>query len=337
MPRMVKAAAKGLVPGNNNCSNGPVASARHYSQMDKIRLGTRGSPLALAQAREVKQRLEAAHGFSPDRIEIIAISTTGDRVKDRPLAEIGGKGLFTKEIEEALLSGAIDLAVHSMKDMPAQTPAGLMFPAVLPREDARDAFISVKYPKFSELPQFTTLGSSSVRRTAQALRLRPDLKFVGFRGNVETRLRKLGEGVADATFLACAGLNRLGLSAHVTEIMSTDDMLPAAAQGIVVIETADTNKAARDLVMAINDLTTMAAAACERAFLAGLDGSCQTPIAGHAKVAGATISFRGQALTLDGMQVFEHANSGSLADAAAMGHEAAAQVKQRGGSKLLLT
>jgi hydroxymethylbilane synthase len=305
--------------------------------MDRIRLGTRGSPLALAQAREVKQRLEAAHGLAPDRIEIIAISTTGDRVKDRPLADIGGKGLFTKEIEEALLSGAIDLAVHSMKDMPAQTPAGLMFPAVLPREDARDAFISVKYTKFSELPQFATLGSSSVRRTAQALRLRPDLKSVGFRGNVETRLRKLGEGIADATFLACAGLNRLALAAHVTEIMSEDDMLPAAAQGIIVIETADTNKAARDLVLAINDPTTMAAAACERAFLAGLEGSCQTPIAGHAKVAGDTISFRGQALTLDGKHVFEHANSGSLADAAAIGHEAAAQVKLRGGNKLLLT
>jgi hydroxymethylbilane synthase len=305
--------------------------------MDKIRLGTRGSPLALAQAREVKQRLEAAHGLGPDQIEIIAISTTGDRVKDRPLAEIGGKGLFTKEIEEALLSDAIDLAVHSMKDMPAQIPPGLMFPAVLPREDARDAFISIRHAKFSALPQDAILGSSSVRRTAQALRLRPDLKSVGFRGNVETRLRKLGEGVADATFLACAGLNRLGLSAHITEIMTEDDMLPAVTQGIIVIETADTNHAARDLVLAINDPTTMAAATCERAFLAGLDGSCQTPIAGHAKVAGGTISFRGQALTLDGKHVFEHAMPGSLADAAAMGREAAAQVKQRGGNKLLLT
>lgn len=305
--------------------------------MDKIRLGTRGSPLALAQAREVKQRLEAAHGLGPDRIEIIAISTTGDRIKDKSLAEIGGKGLFTKEIEEALLSGAIDLAVHSMKDMPAQIPAGLMFPAVLPREDARDAFISVRHAKFSELPQGATLGSSSVRRTAQALRLRPDLKSVGFRGNVETRLRKLNEGIADATFLACAGLNRLGLAAHITEIMSEDIMLPAVTQGIIVIETADSNHTARDLVMAINDPITMAAATCERAFLAGLDGSCQTPIAGHAKVTGGTISFRGQALTLDGKHVFEHAISGALSDAAAMGREAAAQVKQRGGNKLLLT
>jgi hydroxymethylbilane synthase len=337
MPRMVRAAAKGLVPENNNCSNEPVASTRYYSQMDKIRLGTRGSPLALAQAREVKQRLEAAHGLAPDQIEIIAISTTGDRVKDRPLAEIGGKGLFTKEIEEALLLGAIDLAVHSMKDMPAQIPAGLMFPAVLPREDARDAFISVRHAKFSELPQGAILGSSSVRRTAQALRLRPDLKSISFRGNVETRLRKLGEGVADATFLACAGLNRLGLSAHITEIMNEDVMLPAVAQGIIVIEAAESNGKACEAAEAINDSKTMFAAYCERAFLAGLDGSCQTPIAGHATVSGSTISFRGQALTLDGKHAFEHAISGALADAAAMGREAAAQVKQRGGNKLLLS
>jgi hydroxymethylbilane synthase len=305
--------------------------------MDKIRLGTRGSPLALAQAREVKQRLEAAHHLAPDQIEIITISTTGDRVKDRPLAEIGGKGLFTKEIEEALLSGAIDLAVHSMKDMPAQIPPGLMFPAVLPREDARDAFISVRHAKFSELPRGAILGSSSVRRTAQALRLRPDLKSVSFRGNVETRLRKLGEGIADATFLACAGLNRLGLSVHITEIMSADQMLPAVAQGIIVIETTDSNHTARNLALAINDPTTMAAATCERSFLAGLDGSCQTPIAGHADVTGGIISFRGQALTPDGKHMFEHANSGVLADAAAVGREAAAQVKERGGSKLLFT
>lgn len=304
--------------------------------MDMIRLGTRGSPLALAQAREVKQRLVAAHGLAPDRIEIIAITTTGDRVKEKPLAEIGGKGLFTKEIEEALLSGAIDLAVHSMKDMPARIPAGLMFPAVLPREDARDAFISVRYAKFAALPQGAVIGSSSVRRTAQALRLRPDLKSVSFRGNVETRLRKINDGIADATFLACAGLNRLGLAAHITEIMGTDDMLPAVAQGIIVIETTGADSAARDLALAINDPTTMVAATCERAFLAGLDGSCQTPIAGHAKVTGGTVSFRGQALTLDGKHVFEHAMSGSLADAAAIGREAAAQVKQRGGKKLLL-
>jgi hydroxymethylbilane synthase len=304
--------------------------------MDKIRLGTRGSLLALAQAREVKTRLEAAHSLAPDQVEIVTITTTGDRIKDKPLAEIGGKGLFTKEIEEALQTGAIDLAVHSMKDMPAKIPPGLMFPAVLPREDARDAFISVRHARFFTLPEGAVLGSSSVRRTAQAMHLRPDLKSVAFRGNVETRLRKLSEGVADGTFLACAGLNRLGLSAHITEIMKADDMLPAVAQGIIVIEAAASNGEARELAAAINDATTMFAATCERAFLAGLDGSCQTPIAGLAVVSGTTVSFRGQALTLDGKEVFEHANSGGIADAAALGREAALRVKERGGAKLLL-
>lgn len=303
--------------------------------MDRIRLGTRGSPLALAQAREVKGRLEKAHGLGPDQVEIVTITTTGDRIKDRPLADIGGKGLFTREIEDALLSGSIDLAVHSMKDMPAQTPPGLMFPSVLPREDARDAFISLRHGSFAALPQGAVMGSSSVRRTAQSLRLRPDLNSVSFRGNVETRLRKLSEGLADATFLACAGLNRLGLSAHITEIMSTEDMLPAVAQGIIVIEVSERNAAARELVLAINDPATMAAATCERAFLAGLDGSCQTPIAGHAVVSGAGISFRGQALTLDGRHVFEHAVSGGIDDATAMGREAAAIVRERGGTMLL--
>jgi hydroxymethylbilane synthase len=305
--------------------------------MDKIRLGTRGSPLALVQAREAKLRLEKAHGLAPEQVEIVSITTTGDRIKERPLSEIGGKGLFTKEIEEALLSGAIDLAVHSMKDMPAQIPAGLMFPAVLPREDARDAFISVRHARFSDLPEGAVLGSSSVRRTAQALHLRPDLKSVGFRGNVETRLRKLSDGVADATFLACAGLNRLGLSSHISEIMSADNMLPSVAQGIIVIEVAENNSKARVLAEAINDTTTMIAATCERTFLAGLDGSCQTPIAGHASISGNEVLFRGQALTLDGRHIFEHTNSGGTADAAALGKEAAIRVKERGGTKLLQT
>jgi hydroxymethylbilane synthase len=299
--------------------------------MDKIRLGTRGSPLALAQAREVRQRLVEAHGLAPDAIEIVTITTTGDRIGDRPLAEIGGKGLFTREIEDALRDASIDLAVHSMKDMPAELPAGLIFPAVLPREDARDAFISLKYRNLSDLPQGATLGSSSVRRTAQALRLRPDLKPTGFRGNVETRLRKLADGVADATFLACAGLNRLGLAQHVTRIMPTDEMLPAVAQGIIAIETAEASHRARTLVEAITHDPTMIAARCERAFLAGLDGSCRTPIAGHAIVAGDTVAFHGQALTLDGRHVFEHRISGSAADAAAMGHEAARRVRELGG------
>lgn len=305
--------------------------------MDNIKIGTRGSPLALAQAGEVRAKLVEAHGLAPEQIDIVVITTTGDRVHDRPLAAIGGKGLFTKEIEEALLSDSIDMAVHSLKDMPARVTDGLTLPAVLAREDARDAFISVRHKDFASLPHGATLGSSSVRRTAQALHLRPDLKASNFRGNVETRLRKLQAGVADATFLACAGLNRLGLAAHITQIMGLEEMLPAAAQGIVAIETAENNSRARVLASAINDARTMTAAICERAFLLELEGSCQTPIAGHARISQDTLTFRGQALTLDGTEVFEHANTGGMEDAAAMGLEAAIRVKERGGAKLRAT
>jgi hydroxymethylbilane synthase len=305
--------------------------------MDRIRIGTRGSPLALAQAHETRARLMKAHGLDEAQFEIVVISTTGDRVRDRPLAEIGGKGLFTKEIEEALLADAIDLAVHSMKDVPAIVPEGLAFAAVLPREDARDAFISVKHTSLLDLPQGAVLGSSSVRRNAQALRLRPDLKSEQFRGNVETRLRKLADGVAEATFLAVAGLNRLGLSQHITAIMEKEQMLPAVAQGAVSIEIKQSNKKARALVEAIHDKTSGLAVQCERAFLASLEGSCRTPIAGHAIVDGTKVTFRGQALTLDGRESFEHAVDGVAKDVVAMGLEAAAKVKEQGGEKLLYT
>jgi hydroxymethylbilane synthase len=192
----------------------------------KIRIGTRGSPLALAQAHETRERLMAAHGLDSDAFAIVTFTTTGDAIRDRPLSEIGGKGLFTKELEEALFAGTIDLAVHSMKDMPAKPPAGLDIAALLPREDPRDAFLSFSSKTLGELPQGAILGSSSVRRTAQALRVRPDLGSVQFRGNVQTRLKKLQDGIAHATFLAVAGLNRLGLSDKITSIMSMDEMLP---------------------------------------------------------------------------------------------------------------
>ncbi len=252
--------------------------------MPRIKIGTRGSPLALAQARETRERLIAAHGLAPSDIEIVTITTTGDMIKDRPLSEIGGKGLFTKEIEEALLSGAIHLAVHSMKDLPASLPEGLTIAAVLPREDPRDAFMSLVAGSIAELKHGATLGSSSVRRTAQLLRLRPDLKTVQFRGNVETRLRKLSEGVADATFLACAGLNRLGLADKITLAMPTDIMLPAIAQGAIGIEIRDGDQATRELLSAINHTPSEIAVTCERAFLKALDGSCRTPLAGHASL-----------------------------------------------------
>ncbi len=288
--------------------------------------------MALAQAHETRSRLMAAHGLPEDHFEIVVIATTGDMVRDRPLADIGGKGLFTKELEEALFAGAIDLAVHSMKDMPAHMPDGLALAALLPREDPRDAFISLSSKSLQDLPAGALLGSSSVRRTAQALRLRPDLKAVGFRGNVETRLRKLGEGVAQATFLACAGLRRLKLEHHITAVMEVADMLPAPAQGAIGLQI----KAGRDIVALLleplNDHDTHATVTCERAFMAALDGSCRTPIAGLAVLKDGAISFRGESLTLDGTQVFSAERHGALTDAATLGRDAAAEVKAKGGS-----
>jgi hydroxymethylbilane synthase len=300
-----------------------------------LRIGTRGSPLALAQARETRSRLMQALGRGEDQFEIVVIKTTGDMVRDRPLAEIGGKGLFTKELEEALLANRIDLAVHSMKDVPAHLPEGLVIGTILPREDVRDAFISFAAKDLSGLPQGARLGSSSVRRTAQALRLRPDLVPGQFRGNVETRLQKLKDGVADATFLAAAGLNRLGLSAHITSLIEVDDMLPALAQGAVGIEIATGSKTA-DLIAKIDHAESHVAVICERAFMAALDGSCRTPIAGLARVKGDQLHFKGEALTLDGKHVFGTMRVGALADAARMGREAGEEVRAKGGTLLTL-
>lgn len=303
--------------------------------MTKIRIGTRGSPLALAQAHETRERLVKAHGLSPDDFEITVITTTGDRIRDRPLAEIGGKGLFTKEIEEALFAKTIDLAVHSMKDMPAVLPQGLAFAATLPREDARDALISLTEKSLKGMKQGAVLGSSSVRRSAQALRIRPDLQVVQFRGNVETRLRKLADGVADASFLAVAGLRRLGLTQHIAAVIPMEEMLPAIAQGAIGIEIREGDEKIAKLLEPINHGESATAMACERAFLAALDGSCRTPIAGHARLADGRLHFRGETLTLDGKKVFTAERVGSPADAARMGADAAAEVKANGGSLIV--
>ncbi|KAB2939228.1 MAG: hydroxymethylbilane synthase [Hyphomicrobium sp.] len=312
-------AIRALAPGENGLQAG------------KIRIGTRGSPLALAQARQVAARLAAAHGLPAEQCELVIIKTTGDRVTDRPLIEAGGKGLFTKELEEALFSGAIDLAVHSMKDMPAQIPAGLGIAAILPREDPRDAFVSVKYASFEKLPSGAVIGTSSPRRQAQALRLRPDLRVVPFRGNVETRLRKLAEGVADATFLACAGLNRLGLAQHVTNVMSTEAMLPAVAQGAIGIEIRLNDAAAARLLAPLNDAPTAQCVAAERAYLAQLEGSCRTPIAGHAELHGGKLRLRGQILATDGTRAYEGERTGNPEVAVALGEQVAAEVLERAG------
>ena len=294
-----------------------------------LRIGTRGSPLALTQARMTQTALAAAHGWSEDEIEIVTIRTSGDRIQDRPLAEAGGKGLFTKEIEEALLSRAIDLAVHSAKDMPTVLPDGLMLAACLPREDVRDAFISRKAASLRELPRGAVVGTASLRRQAQVKRLRPDLSTVVLRGNVETRLRKLDAGDVDATLLALAGLNRLGLADKATALLDVGEFLPAVGQGAVTIEARVDDARTRELLAKIDHADTSVALACERAFLAVLDGSCRTPIAGHAVLKGDALSFRGMILRPDGSEAFETIRSGSRRDAVSLGADAAAELKAR--------
>ncbi len=300
-------------------------------QAGRIRIGTRGSALALAQAREVVQRLTDAHQLAESRFEIVVIKTSGDRIQDRPLSEAGGKGLFTKEIEDALLSGAIDLAVHSMKDMATVLPSGLGIAACLPREDPRDAFISPRWGGLAELPPGAVVGTSSLRRQAQVLRKRPDLKVIPFRGNVDTRLRKLDEGTAEATFLACAGLKRLGRSDRITAPVPIEIMLPAIAQGAIGVETRADDEAANKLVAPLNHQPTALCIAAERAFLARLDGSCRTPIAGLATLQNARLTLRGQILTPDGAQSHETTYEGLPQEAVRMGDEAASELLGRAG------
>jgi hydroxymethylbilane synthase len=300
-------------------------------QADRIRIGSRGSPLAVAQANEVKRRLIAAHGLDESAVEILTFKTTGDRIQDRPLAQAGGKGLFTKEIEEALLAGEIELAVHSMKDMPTVLPDGLVIAAMLPREDVRDAFISVRFGSIAELPSGAIVGSSSLRRQAQVRRMRPDLQVIEFRGNVDTRLRKLEQGVADATFLACAGLNRLGQSDRITRVMPTEEMLPAVAQGAIGIEIRQDDDRIAQLVSALDHEPTSICVETERAFLARLEGSCRTPIAGLAELRDGAIQFRGLILTPDGSRFHEIERQGSPADARAMGDDAGRELRAIAG------
>jgi hydroxymethylbilane synthase len=294
-----------------------------------LRIGSRGSPLALVQAREVERRLAAACGLDAGQIEIKTIRTTGDAIQDRPLAEVGGKGLFTKEIEEALLAGTIDLAVHSSKDMPTVLPAGLVLSAFLPREDARDAFISCKVKTLRDLPAGAVVGTASPRRQAMVKRLRPDLAIVPLRGNVETRLRKIESGAADATLLAIAGLKRLGLMSAATALLELDEFIPAVGQGAIGIETREDDAATRALVAKIDDPDTATALAAERAFLAVLDGSCRTPIGGHATVSDGMVRFRGIIVKPDGSEAFEVLRIGRRSEAAQLGADAGRELKGR--------
>ncbi len=296
-----------------------------------LRIGTRGSPLALAQANETRFRLGEAFDLPSEAFEIVIIRTTGDRVIDRPLKELGGKGLFTKEIEEQLLAGGIDIAVHSMKDMPVEQPAGLLIDAYLPREDVRDAFVAFAAAGLEELSQGAIVGTSSLRRRAQLLHRRPDLRVVEFRGNVQTRLRKLEDGVASCTFLAMAGLNRLRLGSVPATPIPEEAMLPAIAQGAIGIERRGDDSRSAALLEAVADRDTGLRLAAERAFLAELDGSCETPIAGLAELDGRTVRLRGEILRPDGSVSLADAAEAPFEDGPAMGRELARRLLERAG------
>ena len=294
-----------------------------------LKIGTRGSILALAQAHETRDRLRTAFGLPEAAFQIVVIKVTGDQVQDKALREIGGKGLFTREIEEALTDGSIDIAVHSMKDMPTEQPPGLVIDCYLPREDVRDAFVSPTVSRLADLPQGAVVGSSSLRRRAQLSLRRPDLQIVEFRGNVQTRMRKLDEGVAEATFLAMAGLNRLGMNEIARNPITPEEMLPAVAQGCIGVERRTDDAATAELLAAIHDAPTGLRLAAERGFLAQLDGSCTTPIAGLAELDGDTLRLRGEILKPDGSAAHADEISGPAVEGEALGRSLADRLLSR--------
>ena len=297
-----------------------------------LRIGTRGSPLALAQAYETRRRLSQAFDLAEDAFEIVVIKVTGDAIQHKPLKDIGGKGLFTREIEEDLLSGKIDIAVHSSKDMPTEQPEGLVLDTFLPREDVRDAFISPNLSGISELVEGAVVGTSSLRRKAQLLHKRPDLRVVEFRGNVQTRLKKLADGVAECTFLACAGLARLEMTEVPATPVNPDDMLPAVAQGAIGIERRQDDANTAEMLAAIHDSATGVRVTTERAFLYTLDGSCETPIAGLAEIEGGTLRLRGEILRPDGSEAIADELAGALEDGGAMGRQLGQSLLDRAGA-----
>jgi len=301
----------------------------------RLLIGTRGSPLALWQARHLRARLTETHGLAEGDVDLSVITTSGDRIKDKPLREFGGKGLFTKEIDEALLRGDVAMAVHSMKDLETELPAELCIAAVLSRADVRDAFISNKAPSLAELPQGAAVGTSSLRRQAQVKRLRPDLRVVDFRGNVETRLRKLDEGKADATLLALGGLERLGLESRATSVLSTDEMLPAVAQGAIGVTCRSDDVKTRELLQTLNDERAATTVACERVFLGRLAGSCKTPIAGLAEIEDGILRLRGLMLTPDGTESYGIEVTGPTEHATKLGVDAGEELVARAGPEFL--
>ncbi len=292
-------------------------------------LGTRGSPLALSQANETRRLLSEAHGWDIERIALSVIRTSGDTIQDRPLAEAGGKGLFTKEIDAALIAGAIDAAVHSAKDLPSLAPDGVAIAAALAREDPRDALVSAFADTIEGLPHGSTFGAASLRRQAQALRLRPDLRPTLLRGNVETRLRKAEAGEVGATLLALAGLKRLGLDHRARAVLDLDAFLPAPGQGAIAITVRSADARALSALEPISDAGTSAALSAERAFLAELEGSCRTPIAGLARLEAGRLRLIGQVLRPDGSERFDVVVEGAADDAERLGREAGREIKAR--------
>lgn len=294
-----------------------------------LRIGTRGSPLALAQTRMTRTALARAHGVSEDHFLIEIIKTTGDLIQDRPLSEAGGKGLFTKELDSALIAGGIDFAVHSSKDLPTYLPAEIVIAGFLPREDPRDAWIGRDRLTLDALPPGAVVGTASLRRAAQVKRKRPDLLTTLLRGNVETRLRKVKEGEIDATLLALAGLKRLGLDAHATALLPLDDFPPAAGQGAIGLTARANDAETRAALAPLLDAATGQALAAERAFLTALDGSCRTPIAGLARIQGDRLSFYGEVLMADGSETWRVRREGRAIDAALLGADAGKEIVLR--------
>ena len=300
-----------------------------------LRIGTRGSPLALAQANLVRRMLAAAHGVAEAEIAIETIATSGDRLKDAPLSEVGGKGLFSKEIEAALAAGTIDIGVHSSKDLATTLPDGLFLPAFLEREDIRDAFVSLIADSLDALPPGARLGSSSIRRAAQVKRARPDLVVVPFRGNVDTRLQKLRDGVADATLLAVAGLKRLGRENEITAYLDPRMFPPAPAQGAIGIEGRTDDARTIGIVAPLNHAATATTVTAERALLRELDGSCRTAIGVFTELAGGTITLHGEILAPDGASSVQASQSGDAREAIAVGAALGVQLRAMAGPLLL--
>ncbi|MFG1478873.1 hydroxymethylbilane synthase [Xanthobacter sp. V4C-4] len=320
---------------DTNPQTSPFLAPAVKTAAPRLRIGTRGSPLALWQAHAVQAALAAAQGVPVDAIAIEVIRTTGDTIQDRALSEAGGKGLFTKEIEDALLEGRIDLAVHSAKDVATVLPDGLFLSGFLPRADVRDALILKRGAGFDDLPAGARVGTASLRRGAQVKRLRPDLQVELLRGNVHTRLARVREGDFDATLLALAGLTRLGLAHEASAILETRDFLPAVGQGAVAIESRIDDAATTAAIAAIACRDTGIAVTAERAFLAALDGSCRTPIAALATVQGDTVRFAGLVLALDGADAAETEDNAPVAQAAALGARCGARLRDSAPARAL--